>query len=168
MAKTYTPIATVTLSGYSSANGNYFDFTSIPSTYTDLVLSINAGVNLSPGIDLMIRFNNDSTSLYSHTWIQGNGSTAASSRLSTRNAVYLDYNGGTTVGINRHYLVNIMNYANTSTYKTFLNKATYEYGVEAHVGLYRSTSAISSIQVVTNGYGIISGSTATLYGIKAA
>jgi hypothetical protein len=168
MAKTYTPIANVTLTGYSGANGNYFEFTNIPQDYTDLVLSINAGLNLADSYDLLLRLNNDSTSLYSHTWLQGSGSSVASTRLSNRDAVYLDYNGGSSIGVNRHYLVNIMNYSNTTTYKSFLNKASYDYGVELHANLYRSTSAIASIQVVTNAYGMIAGSTATLYGIKAA
>lgn len=165
MPKTYTPIATQTL----AADASTVTFSSIPQTYTDLVLAINAGTVSGPSYDLLIRFNNDSSSLYSQTLLGGNGTSAYSVRLSNRTSIYLDYSGGTIAGINKIYLVNIMNYANTTTNKTFINRAGYADGTtELNVGLYRSTSAISSIQIPTNGFGISAGSTFTLYGILKA
>ena len=164
MAVTYEPIATQTL----ASNGT-FSFSSIPQTYTDLVISINAGTVTSASIDLMILFNGVSTTSYSQCLIAGTGTTASSTKLSNRSAVYLDYNGGTVLGINRTYVVNIMNYSNTTTYKTFINRASYADGTtELNVSTFRDTSAISSFVLTTNGYGILAGSMATLYGIKAA
>jgi hypothetical protein len=168
MPQTYTPIATVNLAGFSGANGNYFQFDNIPQTYTDLVISINAGLDLGTSYDVVLRNNGDSGSNYSHTWLRGNGSAIASQRY-TGTLFYLDYNAGTTMGINRSYLVNVMNYSNSTTYKTFLFRANVPDNiVEQHVGTWRSTAPITSIRLTTNGGGISAGSTATIYGIKAA
>jgi hypothetical protein len=170
MPKTYTPIATVNLTGGSSgANISYFQFTNIPQTYTDLVISINAGVTGSAGYDLVLQFNGDTASNYSQTFMRGNGSAAVSSRVSNNGLVYLDYTGGSVFGINRNYLVNIMNYSNSTTYKTFLSRANSANDwMEQHVALWRSTAAITSLIISTNGGSVAPGSTATLYGIKAA
>ena len=168
MAKTYTPIATSKLVGFSGAGGSYFQFDNIPQTYTDLVIAINAGLDGGIGYDLILRFNNDSGSNYSHTWLAGNGSTASSSRYAGT-LFYLDWNASTTIGIDRSYLVNVMNYSNSTTYKTSLFRASIPSKVaEQHVGTWRNTSAITSVTIATNGGGISTNSTATIYGIKAA
>jgi hypothetical protein len=165
MPKTYEPIATQTL----TADAGQVVFSSIPQTYTDLVLAINSGTVSLASYDLLLRFNNDSGSNYSQTILLGNGTSASSTRLSNRTAVYIDYSGGTAMGINKVHLVHIMNYANTTTYKTFINRAGIADGAtELNVALWRSTAAVSSIQIPTNGYGIMAGSVFTLYGIKAA
>jgi hypothetical protein len=63
-----------------------------------------------------------------------------------------------------------MNYANTTTYKTVLTRANAAAsGVDASVGLWGSTAAITSITFDLPLVRTIStGSTFTLYGIKAA
>jgi hypothetical protein len=65
----------------------------------------------------------------------------------------------------------VMNYANTSTYKTVLsalaNDKNGSGSVDRVVGLWSNTSAINSVSVV-GGANFVSGSTITLYGIKAA
>ena len=74
-------------------------------------------------------------------------------------------------------IVQINNYANTSVYKTALirgnsiNPSTSASNATTLVGLWRSTAAINSITIYSEGggsYYIASGSTFTLYGIKAA
>ena len=67
-------------------------------------------------------------------------------------------------------MVSINNYSNATTYKTVLwrdNSNTY---VAAQAGLWRSTSAITSITLSTNSSAtnFASGSTFSLYGILAA
>jgi hypothetical protein len=65
--------------------------------------------------------------------------------------------------------MHLLNYSNTTTFKTLLvrfdNSSTE---TSLRVGLYRSTSAISTILVETDSSTFTSGSTFTLYGIKAA
>jgi hypothetical protein len=63
----------------------------------------------------------------------------------------------------------VMNYSNSTTYKTALAKGGgADYGTEAYVGLWRNTSAITSITVLSSSGNMATGSTITLYGIKAA
>jgi hypothetical protein len=65
--------------------------------------------------------------------------------------------------------VNVMNYANSTTYKTTLSRAdAANEELTAIVGLWRSTAAITSIKVAADaGINFSTGSTFTLYGIKS-
>jgi hypothetical protein len=160
---TYTPIATTTLGSASTS----VTFSSIAGTYTDLVAVIQSTTS-SPAPSTSLQFNGDTTSQYSHTYLTGDGSSASSSRNSTDRAL-IAYNG--TVGSNPNVVVvNIMNYANTTTYKTFLSRASNAtYGTDAVVGMWRKTpEAITSITFLTGTTGFATGSTFTLYGIQAA
>ena len=70
-------------------------------------------------------------------------------------------------------VAHVMNYANTSTYKTVLSKHGAENFVGGYVGLWRGNTgsaaqAITSITVGFNSQNIASGTTFTLYGIAAA
>lgn len=69
-------------------------------------------------------------------------------------------------------VINVENYSNTTTNKTVIarsNSSSSIAGTVAVAGLWRSTSAITSITVFcTNGSNIKAGSTFSLYGIKAA
>lgn len=73
MAATYEPIATTTASGSSSS----ITFSSISSAYTDLVLVANASVT-SGSDTAILRFNGDTGSNYSRTFLSGNGSSTFS------------------------------------------------------------------------------------------
>ena len=159
---TYVPIATYTLPSATSS----YTFSSIPSTYTDLVLVINGQTSTTN--DVGVQLNSDTGSNYSDTVMYGTGSSALSARLTSTTMMYLDHNGWTTsqsIGI-----YNFMNYANTTTYKTMVGRTNNaaNRGTEALVGLWRSTSAINSIKVMTSAGNLDTGMTLTLYGIKAA
>lgn len=161
MPSTYTPIATQTLTG---ATGSV-SFASIPSTYTDLILTIEGTVQSNCGIQL--RFNSDSGSNYSFTRMTGDGSSASSDRSSNATFMELGYYVTTIRNMN---IVQIMNYSNSTTYKTVLNRANAQsvnIGAQAYAELWRSTSAINSITINASG-NLASGSTLTLYGIQAA
>lgn len=166
MPSTYTPIATVTL---GSVTQN-LTFSSIPSTYTDLilVLSLRASTTAS---DAYFRYNNDSSALYSDTVLRGNGSSASSVRDS--GAIGMDI-GVTAIstdasGFQTPTIIQIMNYANTTTFKTALIRTSNANAmVSAIVGLWRSTSAVNQVNIVHRGTGWDVGSTATLYGVKSA
>ena len=169
---TYEPIATTTL---GSATGTV-TFTSISQSYTDLVLMC-AGQNATgDGQNGNVTFNGDTGANYSLTQISGSApSNVYSARTTNGNAIYLGYNQAWTTTANSPgiYYVNIMNYSNTTTYKTLLERAGYASGTyrgtEAIVGLWRNTNAITSISIVVNASGTFAaGSTFTLYGIKAA
>lgn len=160
MASTYVPIATTTLgSAQSSVTFNSF------SGYTDLILII-AGTTSSSS-NVYLRFNSDSGSNYSDTLLYGTGSATGSERVTNQTRVDL---GNMYAGSQNTIVANIMNYSNSSVYKTTLSRANNAANiVEAAVGLWRSTSAITQIDVsLVSTYTFSSGTTFTLYGIKAA
>lgn len=170
MASTYTPIATTTL----GASASSVTFSGISGSYTDLVLIASAGT-VTGNDNIGLRVGNgsaDSGSNYSVTVLTGNGTAAASDRQSNQTSILTDYYGsiGTTMNAYPH-IINIMNYSNTTTYKTVLMRANRaDSGTDAIVGLWRSTSAINYIYLFPRGGSLSfnTGSTFTLYGIKAA
>jgi hypothetical protein len=164
MAKTYEPIATYTI---PSATTSY-TFSSIPSTYTDIVAILSGTISASaPATSL--RFNGDTATNYSYTYLTGDGTSASSSRASSQTSMGLTYNGAISSSPNTN-IIHIQNYTNTTTFKTVLSRASQaQYGTDAIVGLWRKTpEAITSITFITGGTGFAAGSTFTLYGIKAA
>ena len=166
---TYEAIATNTLSSAVSS----VTFSSIPSTYTDLVLvlgDLKAGTGSNT---ICVRYNSDSGTNYSYTILTGTGSAAQAARASNQTYSFF---GGYNVGVDTTYpstvVGHIMNYANTTTFKTGISR----YGVNtASVGetqeivnLWRSTAAITSVTVATFTGNWSIGSVFSLYGIKAA
>lgn len=164
MAVTYEPIASTSL-GSAAAD---ITFSSIPATYTDLVLVLHGGFATAAS-DLYIQVGNstiDTGSNYSNTDLRGNGSAAASSRTSS--VAYMRQNQN-TVDSPSTWVVNVMSYANTNVFKTLLSSfASAGNGVERTVSLWRSTSAITELKVYTSSGNLSSGFTASLYGVKAA
>lgn len=159
MALTYEPIATTTLGSAATT----ISFTSISSAYTDIVMVL-AGVYTANNY-VNMKLNNDSTSTYSNTYLRGDGTSATSGRASNAS-----YGIGFTAGSPENAIFHIMNYANTTTNKTVLirsNTASSE--TRATVGLWRSTAAINRIDLIhDSANGFNTGTTVTLYGIKAA
>jgi hypothetical protein len=170
---TYTPIASQTL----STSAPSVTFSSIPQGYTDLVLVVSGRTDRTAGFDeLKMQYNFDSSSLYSHTRLISNtaSSTAISDRTSNSTShtlgVLASANAGFAASTYTPYVFNIQNYSNSSTFKTTLvrySEAQNQYGVGTTVGLYRSTSPITSIQIASNYLSnFVSGSTFSLYGIQ--
>ena len=71
-AATYVPIGTNTVSGTTT---NLITFSSIPSTFTDLVLIDNGKFSASDNSYAMT-FNGDTASNYSYTYLLGSGTSA--------------------------------------------------------------------------------------------
>lgn len=167
---TYEAIATQTVTGSAAAT---VTFSSIPSTYTDLVLVMQPAAGFETE-NVGIRFNSDTGNNYSYTKLTGNGSTATSTRATNFSRINMCDSIGTTTTLgNLTIICNIMNYANSTTNKTTLsrsNQATGTYpGVETMVGLWRNTAAITSVTAMQSGSATFSiGSTFSLYGIASA
>jgi hypothetical protein len=159
---TYEAIFTETLASAQAT----VTFSSIPSTYTDLVLVANG--NSSALVDTYLRFNSDSTSgLYSTTRLYGNGSTAASDRYSGSNNQILA--GDFNTSSNTVTIIQINNYSNTTTNKTALIRSNVASSIVfANVGLWRNTAAISTVTMSTSSGTFSIGSTFSLYGIASA
>jgi hypothetical protein len=167
---TYNAISSVTLSSAQSQ----VTFSNIPQIYTDLVLVVSAKLTATPGSDIVMLFNGDNSGVngtsgnYSTTVMYGNGSAAGTTRLSNFTRIYTDYYGApdaTNYGAN---VVNIMNYSNTTTFKTAIMRANSTIGVDANVGLWRSTLPITSVTLfLTNSPSFAAGTTFNIYGVGA-
>jgi hypothetical protein len=164
---TYEPIATANISGVTS-----YDFTSISGSYTDLKLVVMA--RTSAADNLSIRVNSDTATNYSETGLMGNGTAASSWRRSSATYIRPTNGVGTPTAANT-FMLGIFEFQSYSgsTNKTILMTASNDQNGSGDtvrgVGLWRSTSAITTIQILTNfGATFQTGTTATLYGIKAA
>jgi hypothetical protein len=130
----------------------------------------------STNIDTRLTFNGDSSTNYSMTRIFGDGSTATSNRTANRAFIDMNYGGNVSATAPTASVISIMNYANTTTYKTVLVRSADVGGpyqaTNAMVGMWRgstgsATQAITSLTITgTSNFKV--GSTFTLYGIKAA
>ena len=157
MPITYEPIASTTL---TSAQGTV-TFSSIPSTYTDLVIVYTGTASASTTAGF--QFNGDTASNYSNLFVGGDGSAAFSGKNSSTTFAYGFY-PSTTRGV---YTTNIFNYANTNTFKTSMtnHSNTSSYAL-TNINLWRSTTAINSVLITGNGVDFAIDSIFTIYGIK--
>ena len=165
---TYVALKTTTVTGSSAASVT-LDLTGITG-YTDLFISCSVIPSSAASGYLVMQFNGDTTSTYSDTGMWGTGSSAFSGKNSTT-YTYLNYDGSTmnsTAPVTCE--INVMNYANTTAYKTVLSRIGNASGsVESQVHLWRATpQAITSILLkdVSKNLGV--GSTFTVYGIANA
>jgi len=161
---TYSTIATYTA---PSSQASY-TFSSIPSTYTDLIV-VCSTFNSSGPDDLRLRFNSDTGTNYSATLLRGSGSAIVNAK--DNNGTYLAWLGYVSSNSNNTSttIFQVMNYSNTSVNKTVLSRGNLATDfVNATVGMWRSTAAINSITLIAGGANITSGSTFTIYGIAAA
>jgi hypothetical protein len=165
----YDSIATVTASG----SATFIDFTSIPSTYKHLQIRYIArsGVAASE-VSLLSSLNGDNGSNYSWHNINANGSTVAASASST--TTFLNYaaitGASTTANTYGVGVIDYLDYANTSKYKTIRTLAGWDGNGSGSIafssGLWQSTSAVTSIRLATGAGNLTSLSTFALYGIK--
>jgi hypothetical protein len=164
MPNTYVALATQTLGTAASS----VTFSSISASYTDLVLVMQAK-NSAGNSNVRIQFNGDTATNYSSTFLDGDGTSAYSSRTTSATFAYLDNYGQIQNNFNSNIIVNIQNYSNATTYKTIIARANNAAaGVDAIVSLWRSTAAITSITLTQGGNNYDVGSTFSLYGIANA
>lgn len=171
MAVTYEPIASQTL-GSDAAS---VTFSSIGGGWTDLIILAHTRLTGSfSATTYGIRFNSDTGSNYSSTQLLGTGSVAQSQRDTSVTYAYVSTSTAATGAANvfTPVIIHIMSYANSNVFKTVLAASDAENArVVRTVGLWRSTSAITSVTLVpvaTNQGDFKSGCTFSLYGIKAA
>jgi hypothetical protein len=162
MSVTYDSIASTTLATAQTT----ITFSSISANYTDLVLVCSGNMAAGSSVDNVMRFNDDTNSNYSRTYLFGDGSSAVSGRNSNQTSLTLPYWNSSAI---HNTIIHINNYSNTTTNKTVLarNNMAGE-SIIAYVLLWRSTTAINKITISrgsTNDFA--AGSTFSLYGIKA-
>lgn len=157
---TYTPIQTYTLGSNTTVT-----FSSIPQTYTDLILITEATGTTNGAMD--IRFNGDTATNYRRNGMYGDGTTAAAYNNPSL-AYGLIGAGASTARVVA--ITHFMNYTNTSIYKTYITRDTTASATGFACYLWKSSAAITTIALTGDpiGSNIGAGSTFTLYGVTAA
>jgi hypothetical protein len=170
---TYTLISSNVLSSSAAS----VTFSSIPATYTDLVVRFSVrhdGALTASNMKLII--NSDSGSSYSDTRLSGNGATATSARASTGDYAFAFtgfINGASstsnTFTNGEFYLPSYTSSTKKpySTYNAVENNATTGYNwVSAQ--LWQGTTTINDLYFDSGGYNFVTGSSFYLYGISNA
>lgn len=161
------PIGSVNVA--SSNSVQFLGFSNIPQTYQDLMLVLNVRSARSGQSAFNFHITTNSGQLFSGTTLYGDGSTAASSRFSN---AYDPTDGSipaapATAGVFGSAVSHILNYTNTSYFKTTLTRWASDTNGGGTTGIYanlvRSTSAITALNVYTDFADYwAAGSTATL------
>ena len=176
MPSTYTLISSNVLSSSAAS----VTFSSIPATYTDLVLRISARSNRAGGAgttDLIsLTFNTDnpaSGTTYSDTVLKGAGSTASSSRDTSYSTFYdvimpVTADTANTFSSTEFYIPSYLASTNKqiSVITQQENNSATVWGLNALAGLWRNTAAINQIVLTDALSTFVSGSSFYLYGIK--
>jgi hypothetical protein len=168
MANTFVKIASATV---GAGGASSIDFTSIPGTYTDLIIltSLRTTRNTGDAASISITFNGSSSSRSSRI-LYGNGSGTLSYTDTILEGGFAAQNTGTTANTFSNHQYYISNYAGSNNKSLSIdsaheNNATTAYAL-LNSALWSNTSAITSIKLENVGFNFVQYSTATLYGIK--
>ena len=172
MANTYTLISSVTV---GSGGASSIDFTSIPSTYTDLCVVLSTRLTSTGGATDTTWLNsiNSNTSSFTDRVLRGDGS-SASSFVPSETPLYIGQSptASGTANTFASHSVYIPNYTSSNQKSISVdsiqenNLSTAYMGFTA--GLWAQTSAITSLSFTTNSGNFAQYSTAYLYGISNA
>jgi hypothetical protein len=159
-------IQTVTVGSGGAAS---IDFTSIPQTYTDLVILCSLrSARTNGGADVIIRFNNSSTG-YTNRRLAGTGSSVFSDTSEWTNGDSDSYTASTFSNA-QFYIPNYTSSNNKSWSVDHVleNNATEAYATLA-TGLWSNSSAITSIKIYdTTNNNWKQFTSATLYGVTSS
>lgn len=176
MPNTMTLISTVTVGAGGAAQ---MTFNSVPQNYTDLVVKISARSDQSANQGLYVRHNANSSTIYDsrNLYAFPVGFSSAFSGSSTNNSAFLiGYATGSTMTANSFnnielYIPNYTSANNksmsgdgvletntTGAYDAFMSIDAY---------LFKSTTAISTVNIYVSTGLLVQNSTASLYGIKS-
>lgn len=169
MAQTYVLIASSTVGAGGSAS---ITFSSIPSTYKDLILKVSARNDDSgPAGNILLTFNGVGTG-YGNIYLQGNGSGSAATTGTVGQMIGdMDTNGESANTFN-NIEVYIPSYASTTMFKAFNSDSVQENNASGAYAMFTANtwsnaSAISSIVLTnrTGGRNFVQYTSAYLYGL---
>jgi hypothetical protein len=160
MANTYVKIGSTVEVG--SGGQASIDFSSIPSTYTDLIVKISVAKTTGDNVVLSL---NGSTANFSYRLLEGDGSSAASYNNTTGRLGFASPNT-TTFSSGEIYIPNYRSSTNKSYSVDFVseNNATSAYA-DLTAGLWSNTAAITQITISAQSGNFVQYSSFTLYGI---
>jgi hypothetical protein len=174
MAGTYKLIGSVTVGAGGQAA---IEFTSIPATYTDLLIKLSGRSSRSgaPAEEFLLTFNNDTSSIYTERHIRGNGTAVISQTFASYSSItQVGQSGaGATANTFASWDIYIPNYAGSNNKSILLEGVTENNSATAgnaltyfSAGLWANSAAITSIKLSAGSYLAEQYSTAYLYGIE--
>ena len=174
MASTYKAIATTTVGSGGAAN---ITFSSIPQTYTDLVVLMSFRDSANTGnqaTQLRIRFNGDTGNNYNYKVLEafsGTGTQSYGASSTSFASGSTAPTSSTTSNVFSNSMIYVPNYT-SSNIKSFSSDGVAEYNssslgvLDLVASNWTGTSAITSITCYCATGDLVQYSTATLYGIK--
>lgn len=172
MAVTYKLIQTITVGAGGAAS---IDFTSIPQTYTDLVILITGRTNQAATIsNLLLQFNGDTAANYNSYDMWGNGSAVQNDTALSAAYIYAGpvLSGSvSSTSIFGNAAAYIPNYTGSTSKPVSIDGVTEDNSTTRytvfHAGRWSGTAAITSIKIFSGGSAnLVQYSSASLYGIK--
>lgn len=173
MPTAFAKIASVTVGSGGASN---IDFTSIPSTYTDLVLKLSCRINTSADREgVFLTFNNNASS-YSFRRVYGfDSGNSASDSASSQSSIAVGNttaNNATSNTFGSHEIY-VPSYAGSNNKSINVeaiaeNNSSSSWQVTMTSGLWSNSAAINRITLTPGSGTFIQNSTATLYGISNA
>jgi len=170
MASTYTLISSQVLASSAAS----VTFSSIPATYTDLVLKVSARTDVSAVTDTLVFYLNYAPSLWSQTNVSGSGTAATSTRTTSVTYFGQPINGNTSTSntfTNTEIYIPSYNASQNKPISGFSSTEnnTAASTISSGAGLWRSTAAISAITLTPlTGTNFVTNSSFYLYGISNA
>jgi len=175
MPSTYTLISGSTLASSAAS----YTFSSIPATYTELMLSVSTRDDYYGDYRNQIRitFNGSSTAVYSDTLLYAffGSATVGSTRESSQAFIGGSYSDASTATANtfnstEYYIPSYTASQNKPVSITggTENNVANDLAMSATAGLWRDTTAINSITLTPFSANFVTGSSFYLYGIKSS
>lgn len=163
----FVSIATVTV---GAGGASSISFSSIPSTYQHLQLR-GITKNASSSTFAAMRFNSDTGSNYSAHYIDGDGASVAAGGASNYDRSYFGYTGTSSqTNIFGVSVIDILDYKDTNKFKTVRILTGVDVNgsggyIESSSSSWRSTSAITDINIFFSSTNFAQYSQVALYGI---
>jgi hypothetical protein len=171
--KDYDSIATVSVGAGGSST---ISFTSIPGTYRHLQIRYTARSSAASAIlNLNMTHNSDTGANYAWHRVFGNGLSASAGGSASQSLEIIAQTSGASVSANIFGtgVIDILDYANTSKYKTSRtlggiedNSGTTNSSIQLFSGLWQNTAAVSTIAFTLNSGDFAQYSQFALYGVK--
>lgn len=146
-------------------------FSSIPSTYKHLQVRLTMASSTALN-DLAFQFNGDSGSNYAWHIMTGTSTSAVALAGPTQTSIRsVGHNGGQNASNWMAAIIDVLDFANTSKYKTAKVFGGYAYSsnfdTTVSSGLWMNTAAITSLTLFNSASGVYNtGSRFSLYGVR--
>jgi hypothetical protein len=162
----YDSLATVTVPSGGVAS---ITFAGIPSGYKHLQIRM-LSKNTSADYSIRAQFNGDTTSNYTLHGLYGNGTSASAYGFANQTSTEVGLSADTTANVFGVAVTDILDYADTNKFKTVRVLTGYDKNgggsIDLRSGLYRSTSAVTTILLSSAVGNFAQYSSFALYGCK--